>query len=223
MGRSARNLSDPLEFNAEIEKALKLLKRVDKRLAFVIKHTGECKLQPDHLQSPFYALAESIVYQQLTGKAAGTIFGRVVSLYNDVGGMSAPEVLKTPVEILRAAGCSNAKAVALIDLAEKTVSGVVPTLAQLHKMDDEEIIKRLSSIRGVGRWTVEMLLIFRLGRMDVMPATDYGVRKGFALTYGLEDLPTPKQILEHAEIWRPYRTIPSWYMWRALELPPEIW
>jgi DNA-3-methyladenine glycosylase II len=222
MSRTAKNIK-PVEFDAELDKALKSLKKADKQLAQVIKNVGPCTLKADAIQSPFKALAESIIYQQLSGKAAATIFGRVKSLYDGNGGMNAKAVLKTPVEILRSAGCSNAKALALIDLAEKTVSGVVPTEAQLNDMSDEEIIERLVSIRGVGKWTVEMLLIFRLGRMDVMPATDYGIRKGFALTYGLPDLPTPRQILEHSEIWKPHRTLASWYLWRCLELPPEAW
>jgi len=222
MSRTAKN-SKVVEFDAELEKALKSLKKADKQLARIIKNVGPCTLKPNDIQSPFLALAESIIYQQLSGKAAATIFGRVEALYADSGGMTAKSVLKTPVEILRGAGCSNAKAVALIDLAEKTVSGVVPTESQLHKMPDQEIIDRLVSIRGVGKWTVEMLLIFRLGRMDVMPATDYGIRKGFGLTYGLPDLPTPKKILEHSEIWKPYRTLASWYLWRCLELPESAW
>lgn len=222
MSRTARHVK-PAEFDAELEKALKALKKADKQLAQVIKNVGPCTLKPDDIQSPFMALAESIVYQQLSGKAAATIFGRVKSLYADAGGLTAEAVQRTPVEILRGAGCSNAKALALIDLAEKTVSGVVPTEKELHTMPDDEIIERLVSIRGVGKWTVEMLLIFRLGRMDVMPATDYGIRKGFALTYRKADLPTPKQILDYSQIWKPYRTLASWYLWRCLELPPEAW
>lgn len=222
MSRVAKNVKVAYP-DAELEKALKALKKADKELAYVIKQVGPCTLKPDDIQSPFDALAESIVYQQLTGKAAGTIFGRVKAIFADSGGMTAASVIKTPVEILRAAGCSNAKAVALIDLAEKTVSGVVPTMEQLELMSDDEIIERLVQIRGVGKWTVEMMLIFRLGRMNVMPVTDYGIRKGFQLTYRLDDLPAPRQILAHSEIWQPYRTIASWYMWRANELPQEAW
>lgn len=222
MSRTAKNIK-AVEFDAELAKALKALKKADKSLAQVIKNVGPCTLKPDDIQSPFTALAESIVYQQLSGKAAATIFGRVKALYDDAGGMSPEAVIKTPIEILRSAGCSNAKALALIDLAEKTVSGVVPTESELHAMPDDEIIDRLVSIRGVGKWTVEMLLIFRLGRLDVMPATDYGIRKGFALTYRMADLPAPKQIIEHSQIWKPYRTLASWYLWRCLELPEEAW
>jgi DNA-3-methyladenine glycosylase II len=222
MSRTAKNIK-AVEFDADLEKALKALKKADKPLAQVIKYVGPCTLKPNDIQSPFVALAESIVYQQLSGKAAATIFGRVKSLFDPSGGFTAEQVLNTPVEILRGAGCSNAKGLALIDLAEKTISGVVPTVDQLHTMPDDEIIERLVSIRGVGKWTVEMLLIFRLGRMNVMPATDYGIRKGFALTYGLADLPTPSQIVAHSEIWKPFRTLASWYLWRALELPAELW
>ncbi len=222
MSRLAKNLKKPV-FDADLEKAIESICQVDRQLAYVIKHVGACTLKPDDMQSPFVALAESIIYQQLSGKAAATIFGRVQSLFEQSGGLTAEAVMKTPVEILRGAGCSNAKAVALIDLAEKTVSGVVPTLAQMHELSDPDLVERLVSIRGVGKWTVEMLLIFRLGRLDVMPATDYGIRKGFALTYGLIDLPAPKTIIAHAEIWKPYRTVASWYLWRALELPTEVW
>lgn len=218
----AKNLQ-AAEFSAAVENALKALKKADKQLAQVIKNVGPCTLMPDDIQSPFVALAESIVYQQLSGKAAGTIFGRVKALFAETGGLTAEDVLTTTVQTLRGAGCSNAKALALIDLAEKTVSGVVPTVEQLHTMPDDEIIERLVSIRGVGKWTVEMMLIFRLGRMDVMPTTDYGIRKGFALTYKLADLPAPKEILAHSEIWKPYRTLASWYLWRCLELPAEAW
>ena len=222
MSRVAKNIKEA-EYDADLEKAIKALKKADKKLALVIKHVGACTLKPDDIQSPFVALAESIVYQQLSGKAAATIFGRVKSLFDQAGGLSAKAVINTPVELLRGAGCSNAKALALIDLAEKTVSGVVPSLTQMHTMSDDELLERLVTIRGVGKWTVEMLLIFRLGRMDVMPATDYGIRKGFALTYGLPDLPAPKVIIAHSEIWKPYRTLASWYLWRALELPLELW
>ena len=198
MSRVAKNTKLP-DFDATVESAIAKISQADKKLAYVIKHVGACILKPDDIQSPFEALAESIVYQQLSGKAAATIFARVQAIFAEQGGMTAERVRPVPVEILRGAGCSQAKALALKDLAEKTVSGVVPNLIEMHTMSDEELIERLVSIRGVGKWTVEMLLIFRLGRMDVLPATDYGIRKGFALTYGLEELPPPKSILAHGE------------------------
>ena len=118
---------------------------------------------------------------------------------------------------LRGAGLSAAKTAALKDLARKTLDGTVPPLARVRRLSDAEIVERLTAVRGIGPWTAEMMLIFRLGRSDVLPVADLGVRKGFMLTYGLDDLPTPEQMIEHAERWRPYRTVGSWYMWRALE------
>ena len=124
-----------------------------------------------------------------------------------------------PDERLRAAGLSRAKLAAIKDLSEKSLTGVVPTSRAIATMPDEEIVERLTVIRGVGRWTVEMLLIFKLGRPDVLPATDYGVRQGFARAYGRVELPTPKELEAHGERWRPYRTVAAWYLWRSLELP----
>jgi DNA-3-methyladenine glycosylase II len=127
-------------------------------------------------------------------------------------------VLATSDQTLRAAGMSRAKVAGVKDLAAKTLDGTVPTLARLMKMDDADIVSRLVEVRGIGVWTVEMLLIFRLGRPDVLPVADFGVRKGFMLTYGLKKLPTPQQILDYGELWRPYRSVASWYLWRAVEL-----
>ena len=130
------------------------------------------------------------------------------------------DFLVTPVQRLRGAGLSRAKIAAIKDISDKTASGVVPTLREIRKLSDAEIVDRLTVIRGVGPWTVEMLLIFTLGRMDVLPATDYGVRKGFAVTYRKDPrrLPDPSELLEHGERWRPYRSVASWYLWRSLEL-----
>jgi 3-methyladenine DNA glycosylase/8-oxoguanine DNA glycosylase len=203
--------------------AVETAAKADKKLARVIESVGPCLLKANDIQNPFEALAESIVYQQLTGKAAATIFGRVKALCREPGPMSANEVQLLTVEALRAAGCSQAKALAIKDLAEKTVSGVVPNILEMHTLSDEELVERLTAIRGIGTWTVEMLLIFRLGRLNVMPSADYGIRKGFALTYDLPELPTPKALTAYGERWQPYRTIASWYLWRALELPPTFW
>jgi DNA-3-methyladenine glycosylase II len=169
------------------------------------------------LGSPFESLAESIVYQQLTGKAAATIFSRVKALYG--GSLSAEKIIATPDEHLRAAGLSGSKTAALKDLAQKQKAGLVPSERELSRMTDEEIVEHLIVIRGIGKWTVEMLLIFRLGRPDVLPIHDYGVRKGFALTYGRAELPKPKELEEFGERWRPYRTVASWYLWRSLDRP----
>ncbi len=203
-------LFDPKEAAEHIAKR-------DKKLARVIKDVGPCSLELAAMQDCFETLLESIVYQQLTGKAAATILGRVKALYkNDFP--SPQQLLKTSDESLRAVGLSRAKTLAVKDLAEKTRAGVLPEIEELSEMDDQEIVEILSSVRGIGEWTAQMLLIFRLGRPDVMPANDYGVRKGLAKAYKLDDLPSPKELLGYAEKWRPYRTVASWYLWRVLEL-----
>lgn len=208
MNRSTRNPSpDPV----------KHLCAVDRTLARLIRRIGPCTLKPERNCTPFQSLVQSVAYQQLTGKAAATILGRVKALFPAPRFPSPEDLLAIPDERLRGAGLSRAKVAAVKDIAAKTLDGVVPDLAEIRKMSDEEIIERLTTIRGVGRWTVEMLLIFRLGRPDVLPVTDYGVRKGFALAYGRDDLPTPGELLEHGERWRPYRTTAAWYLWRALD------
>jgi DNA-3-methyladenine glycosylase II len=184
----------------------------------VIEKAPPFRLEIPHLQTPFEALAESIVYQQLSGKAAASIFNRLKVVTNETNFPTPDEILVLPESTLRAVGLSRAKTLAIIDLAAKTKDGLIPTAEAMQKMADDELVERLTAVRGIGRWTVEMILIFRLGRLDVMPATDYGVRKGFALTYKLADLPSPAEIISHAEKWRPYRTIASWYMWRANEI-----
>jgi DNA-3-methyladenine glycosylase II len=166
---------------------------------------------------PFDALAESIAYQQLSGKAAATIFGRVRALYPKRKWLDPEQLLATPDETLRAAGLSRAKTAALKDLAAKTIDGTVPAGRALIRMSDDEIVTRLTAVRGIGRWTVEMLLLFDLGRPDVWPVDDYGVRKGFAKTFGRRKLPTPKQLMKLGEKWRPYRSVAAWYFWRALD------
>jgi methylated-DNA-[protein]-cysteine S-methyltransferase len=175
------------------------------------------RLELARTQSLFHALCESIAYQQLSGKAAATIFGRVRAIY-------APKRFPTPAELaatnpatLRTAGLSNAKTLAVLDLARRTAGGELPTLAQVRRMSDEEIVARLTVVRGIGPWTVHMLLIFRLGRPDVLPVADYGVRKGFQLTYKRKELPMADELATHAERWRPFRTMGAWYMWRALD------
>jgi 3-methyladenine DNA glycosylase/8-oxoguanine DNA glycosylase len=201
----------------DADEALLHLNKSDKKLAELIDRVGDFRLELDEMLTPFETLAESIVYQQLTGKAAATIFGRVKDLYG--GTLPEPaKIVGTSEEKLRSAGLSRAKAAALQDLAAKAHAGLLPSLEQLGDMEDDEIVERFTVVRGVGRWTVEMLLIFRLGRPDVLPINDYGVRKGFALTYGRKDnLPTPKELETYGERWRPYRSVASWYLWRALD------
>jgi DNA-3-methyladenine glycosylase II len=198
-------------------KALAFLRRTDRTLARLIQRVGPPPSAPPRKgQSPFQALVEAVVYQQLTGKAAATILGRVKALFP--GRFPVPaDLLKMPARKLRAAGLSYAKIAAVKDIAAKTLEGLVPTSRVIARMKDEEIVERLTSIRGVGRWTVEMLLMFKLGRPDILPATDYGVRKGIALIYRLKELPSPKEVLVYGEKWKPYRTTASWYLWRGLD------
>ena len=195
--------------------ALRNLSAQDPTLGKLIKKVGGFDLELKPINSPFHALAESICYQQLTGKAAATIFGRVRALFGSPEFLSAHDVAAISEEALRSAGLSRAKLASIKNLAAKAIDGVVPTAKALHKMDDDEIIERLTTIRGIGSWTVEMMLIFRLGRLDVLPIHDYGVRKGFALAYEYADLPKPKELAQFGERWRPYRTVASWYLWRA--------
>lgn len=194
------------------------LRARDKRLGRLIDKVGPFRLRPAAMQSPFEALAESIVYQQLTGKAAATIWARVVALFRPRRMPRPQDLLDASDEALRGAGLSRSKAAALKDLAAKALQGTVPGADALEKLSDAEIVERLTAVRGIGPWTVEMMLIFRLARPDVLPATDYGVRKGFAKTFGHKELPKPAALLEYGERWRPYRSVASWYMWRALDL-----
>jgi len=193
------------------------LAATDPRLAALIARSTQYNIKPTPLIRPFDALAESIVYQQLSGKAAAKIFSRVRALYPRRKYLDPRFVLETADETLRAAGLSRSKVAALKDLAAKTIDGTVPTARALARMSDDEIIARLITVRGIGRWTAEMLLLFDLGRLDVWPVDDYGVRKGFAKAFGRRRLPTPKQLMKFGEKWRPYRSVAAWYFWRALD------
>jgi DNA-3-methyladenine glycosylase II len=198
--------------------AVEHLCRADRDLARLIKKVGPCTMKPHTRRTPFVALVTAVTHQQLNGTAAMSILKRVLLLYPGKRFPAPEDLLATPDERLRAAGLSRAKIASIKDIAAKTIAGVVPGSRVIARLSNEEIIERLTSVRGVGPWTVEMLLMFTLGRLDVLPATDYGVRKGFALTFGWKDLPTPKELLEYGERWRPHRTTASWYLWRALEL-----
>jgi len=199
----------------------RLLKASHPRMAELIARSSRYNITPAISIRPFDALAESIAYQQLSGKAAATIFGRVRALYPKRKWLDPEQLLVTPDETLRAAGLSRAKTAALKDLAAKTIDGTVPSGRTLMRMTDDEIITRLTAVRGIGRWTVEMLLLFDLGRPDVWPVDDYGVRKGFAKTFRRRKLPTPKQLVKFGEKWRPYRSMAAWYFWRALDQPEK--
>ncbi len=193
------------------------LAATDPRMAALITRSLRYNVKPERLIRPFDALAESIAYQQLSGKAAAAIWKRVRALYPRRKYLDPKRILETPDETLRGAGLSRNKIAAIKDLAAKTIDGIVPSARALAKMSDEEIIGRLITVRGIGRWTVEMLLLFDLGRPDVWPVDDYGVRKGFAKTFGKRKLPKPKQLMKFGEKWRPHRSVAAWYFWRALD------
>ena len=222
-GRSRKLPFDAVEAQA-------YLAACDAKLGALMERAGPFTMKLDPAPSPFESLLESILYQQLHGKAAATIHGRVREYFR---GDPTPELmLDTPDERLRAAGVSGNKIKAFKDLAAKTLDGTVPSHAAIKKLTDAEIIERLTAVRGIGAWTVEMLLMFRLGRPDVFPVTDYGVRKGFALTFmkvpksralAAADLPKADLMLRRARKWSPFRSVASWYLWRACDLArPDV-
>jgi DNA-3-methyladenine glycosylase II len=178
---------------------------------------GQCVLVPETRRSPFQSLVQAVAHQQLNGTAANTILSRFRKLFPNRKFPRPEDLAKVTDEQIRACGFSFAKIKAIRDIAEKTLSGVVPTARQITALSDEEIILRLTEVRGVGRWTVEMLLIFQLGRPDVLPADDFGVRNGFRLAYKKRALPAPKEILKFGERWRPHATTAAWYLWRAAD------
>ena len=217
--------------------ALEQLSAADPKLGRLIERAGPFTLTLDTALSPFEALLQSIIYQQLHGKAAAAIHARLLASFavpGPTGELAHPaphptaqHLLDAPNEQLRAAGLSHNKALSVRDLAAKTLDGTVPTLARIRRMSDAEIIEHLTQVRGIGTWTVEMFLMFRLGRPDVLPVSDYGVRKGFALTFGKlkpadkvtpDGLPKPDVMLKRARKWRPWCSVASWYLWRACDL-----
>ena len=198
--------------------AIARLSAVDAKLARLIRQVGPFAMPTRETMSPFQMLLHAIVYQQITGKAAESIYARLVALFP--GARPGPRALqKLSDEALRAAGMSRPKVRAARDLAEKALDGTLPSRRRLESMDDEAIIARLTRVRGIGPWSAEMMLIFQLGRPDVLPATDLGVRKGFQRSHGGRELPEPKKLLRYGERWRPYRSVASWYLWRANYLP----
>jgi 3-methyladenine DNA glycosylase/8-oxoguanine DNA glycosylase len=208
-------VDDHQTFGFDPSLALLHLRASDPVLGRVIDEIGPFRMQLRPVPSVFAALAEAIAYQQLNGKAAAAIYARVCALFPR-GAPTPKRMLRASEEQLRGAGLSRPKLASLRDLAQKVEDGAIPTLAEIRDMPDETVIECLSEVRGVGRWTVEMLLIFRLGRPDVLPADDYGVRQGFAVAYD-RALPSPKELAAYGERWRPYRTAASWYLWRAVE------
>jgi len=194
------------------------LAALDPMLARVIDAAGPCTLEPRLERAPFESLARAIAHQQLNGTAAERILGRFIALYAPAPFPLPGQLLATPEAQLRAAGFSWGKIRALRDLAEKAISGVVPAGEELASLDDEAIVARITQVRGIGRWTVEMLLMFQLGRVDVLPADDFGVRNGFRLAHGMRKLPPPRALALHAARWAPERTLAAWYLWRAVDL-----
>jgi 3-methyladenine DNA glycosylase/8-oxoguanine DNA glycosylase len=202
---------DPVEAHAHLSKT-------DKRLASLIERVGKFEFKLDECDSVYESLLEAIMHQSIAGKAAQAIFARIKALGTDGRCPTPQELLRVSKPKLRKVGLSRAKVAAVRDLAQKTIDGIVPNIEAAEKMSDQELVDRLISVRGIGAWTVEMFLIFRLGRPDVLPIHDYGVQKGWAITYGKKYIPKPKDLLKFGERWRPYRTVASWYMWRAVHL-----
>jgi len=217
--RSSPAVDSPsYEFDPRV--AIAHLRASDPKLGALIDAVGPFAMTLKTTPSLFGALAESIVYQQLSGKAASTILGRVLALHGGShAGFTPGKLLATSDESLRGAGLSRPKVLALRDLAEKADGGALPTLKQAARLPDDELIELLTKVRGIGQWTVEMLLMFRLGRPDVLPVDDLGIRKGFAIAFRKRALPERSVIEKRGERWKPYRTTASWYLWRANELP----
>ncbi len=200
----------------DAEEAVRHLRSRDGELAGLIERIGMFDLKRRSYRTPFHSLFSAIISQQLSGKAAHSIYQRTRALFPH-GRITVPAVLGTEPDALREAGLSRAKIAAVHDLAAKYADGVLPDARRMRSLSDEEIIDALTGVRGIGRWTVEMLLIFHLGRPDVLPVGDLGVRKGFRITYRRRELPTEKQLMAHGERWRPYRSVAAWYMWRAAD------
>jgi 3-methyladenine DNA glycosylase/8-oxoguanine DNA glycosylase len=194
------------------------LSRVDKHLAGIIERVGGFHFKLDECDSVYESLLEAIMHQSIAGKAAQVIFSRIKALGTGGRCPTPEELLRVSTPRLRKAGLSRAKVASVRDLARKTIDGIVPSIEVAEKMSDQELVERLDSVRGIGPWTVEMFLIFRLGRPDVLPIHDYGVQKGYAITYRKRKLPKPKDLLKFGELWRPYRTVAAWYLWRSVEL-----
>jgi len=195
--------------------ALRHLSAADPVMRRIIRECGPCTLTPETRRPPFQSLVQAVAHQQLNGTAANTILRRFIKLFPGRRFPRPEDIATVSDETLRGAGFSRAKVASIRDIAAKTLAGVVPTSRQIERLSDDEIIARLTEVRGVGRWTVEMLLIFQLGRPDVLPADDFGVRTGFHLAYRRRELPKVKELLAVGERWRPHRTTAAWYLWQV--------
>jgi len=193
------------------------LRTTNPTMARLIAHCGPCDLKPRRL-SPFQSLTQAIIYQQLSGKAAGTILKRFRALYKSSRFPKPTDVAKTSFDLLRGAGLSRGKASYIQGLAQYAIDGKLPSLKQCDKMTDAELIKNLTTIKGVGRWTAEMLLIFNLGRPDVLPVHDFGVRRGYQIAYRKRQMPTPEALDRYGVKWAPHRSTAAWYLWRAADI-----
>ena len=198
--------------------ALRFLRRSDPVMAQLIRRAGPFAVKPERGTGAYEALVEAVAHQQLTGKAARTILGRFYALYGSDCCPEPQRLVETPDKALRGCGFSRAKSASLKDIAARTLDGTIPPRRALARMNSETIIERLIEARGVGRWTVEMFLMFTLGRPDVLPVDDYGIRLGYKIAYGKRILPKPKALARLGERWAPYRTTASWYLWRAVDL-----
>jgi DNA-3-methyladenine glycosylase II len=197
--------------------AIKHLSAVDPVMARLIREIGSCKLAHEPWRSPFQSLVQAVAHQQLNGTAANTILTRFKKLFPKRRFPKPEDLAKVTDGQIRACGFSFSKIVAIRDIATKTLDGTIPSSRQIEKLSDEEIIERLTAARGVGRWTVEMLLIFQLGRQDVLPVDDFGVRNGFRIAYKKPEMPKPKALLAFGKKWQPHSTTAAWYLWRAAD------
>lgn len=214
----SRRTAIPTLRTTDIAAAQSALAAADPVMGQLMERIGPLGLRPGYRLSPYQRLFGAIVYQQLSGSAASTILGRVRALFGDEDAVPEPAaVLEMPDGKMRGAGLSQAKMLAIQDLARKSLEGLLPELAEARRLDDEALIERLVVVRGIGRWTAEMLLIGGLGRPDVLPVADLGIQKGFRIAYRTRKLPDPARILRHGRRWQPYRTIASWYLWRATD------
>ncbi|AKU97920.1 DNA-3-methyladenine glycosylase II [Labilithrix luteola] len=197
-----------------LRRAAQFLSRVDEDWARHVEAVGPCRLEPKPTREPYEALVRAIAYQQLHAKAGDAILGRWLELYSGATFPSAEQILATKEEKLRACGFSTAKVATIRGIAQATLDGIVPTLAEARNVSDEALIDRLTTLRGVGRWTVEMLLIYSLERPDILPIGDFGVREGYRRLKRLDETPTPRRMRDLGAAWSPYRTVAAWYLWR---------
>jgi DNA-3-methyladenine glycosylase II len=197
--------------------ALRHLSSVDPAMRWLIRRVGASTNVPQRRHAPYETLVRAIAHQQLNGRAARAILDRFVALFPGKRFPEPDDIRRSSAARLRRAGFSRAKIRAIKHIARQAAAGAVPTRRAAARLSDDDLVRQLTQLRGVGQWTVQMLLIFTLARPDVLPADDFGIREGFRITYGLPKLPTPREVLAHGERWRPYRTIASWYLWRAVE------